>query len=201
MKELLPYFLDETTDVDARGNLLLSSLLSGLIDANLAIEISSDLIGHGITERLIHRIVDLSLPEGLDAIARRGALIHDSMRNYDNVNISGQIKAKFRNSGEVYYIPSPDLSTELQALVKQRLVWNAALRESMPNVDKLKEEEIVNPQFLTTHLNAVYFLLDLGPVNTKHDILCMSDLHQAETHANHTATIRTGSKLTAAPAG
>ena len=85
-KDLLPFLLDNSSDVIARGYLLSATLSAGLIDPNVAIEVATELHDQGLPDHHIPRIASLALPAGLQAIARHGARLHKELRDNGNPN-------------------------------------------------------------------------------------------------------------------
>ena len=157
-KDLLPFMLDESSDAVARGYLLSSALSAELIDPEVAIDVASKLFAQGLLDAQIRRIVGIALPAGLPSIARHGARLRNELRNSGNPGRSAQVKGISDSAGGVKYVPSPNLSEQLQQSVNERLVWAGALGEALPDVSAHEERQIVTQGFLTAHISALYFL-------------------------------------------
>ena len=121
-------------------------------------EVAAELHDQGLPDHHIPRIASLALPERLQAIARHGARLRNELRDNGNPSRASQVRGISNGSGGYKYVPSSNLSDQLRAVVKERLVWADALKEAMPHVSEHEEGKIVTRRFLTRYLDGLYFL-------------------------------------------
>ena len=157
-KEILPFILQESSDVMASGYLLSSALSAKQFDAQVAIEIVSALRARGLPDSHILRIVELALPEGLPAIARHAARLLSEISVHENLGRTTYASAIPKNDHGVPHIASKQLPLRLQESLKERLLWADALRKFLPHVSTIKEEQIATSQFLTRYIGDLFFL-------------------------------------------
>ena len=80
LKEILPFILQESSDVMASGYLLSSALSAKQFDAQVAIEIVPRLHARGLPDSHFLRIAELAIPDGLPAIASRAAHLQENSK-------------------------------------------------------------------------------------------------------------------------
>ena len=150
----------------ARGHVLHYALSTGIIGPEQALELIPMLHAEGISENQIRRVARTALPAGLGAVARRGLYLRAEAALHGEGDATVAMRAKIVSEGPYrrLAIPPPDYSPELQAVVRERMLWASILHEVLPSTRQDEENKIATQSFFAEHFSGLYFLLRPGGV-------------------------------------
>ena len=157
-REILPFVLDPSRDIGARGYLISSALSAGHIDPQVAVEVAAILHQDGVDDTQVSRIASLALPAALGSVAAHARRLRRQAgrRQYD---LYLHVTAQETPSGDYEYVPSANLEPHLQRVQRERLLWAEVLTEVLPQGPPAQELEYATEAFVVEHISDLYFLL------------------------------------------
>ncbi len=148
-RELLPLVLKKDENVIARGYVLRSSLETGLITRDVAVDVLQTLYRQGLPALDVTRIASATMPNGLASIARIGERLKEAwiLENHSPSSIYAHKLGLER------------LSAKSSKIARERLVWRAVLKETLPRLATNGEKNHIEIEFLAKNLSGLFFMM------------------------------------------
>lgn len=153
--ELIPLLRDPKADPLARAYLLRSAVTTGLIDADGAVELASSLFINELTQDQFARVMSVTVPEGIPAIAQQGVALSQVWRKEHGDEFSPG--ATFNPVSGKESIPE-----EMRKTVQEGRAWRRVLTDALPALDHARYGQLEDTATIPTHLYGLFVLMNPG---------------------------------------